>query len=98
MVDMANAIDFRLGHCNGEFHALRSRYEKCKNGLFLPTWKLFNFRGFQVHVHGKLQEKIPGQVQNYQTFQLSLVSVKSLKQVQARKIHLHFWSSEDDQD
>ena len=26
-------------------------------------------------------KKIPGQVQNYQTFQLSLVSVKSLKQV-----------------
>ena len=52
MVDMANAIDFRLGHC-----------------------------GFQVHVHGKLQEKIPGQVQNYQTFQLSLYAVKSLKQV-----------------
>ena len=54
MVDMANAIDFRLGHCNGELHALRS-----KNGLFLPTWKLFNFSGFQVHVHGKLQEKSP---------------------------------------
>ena len=37
MVDMANAIDFRLGHCNGEFHALRSKNEKSKNGLFLPT-------------------------------------------------------------
>ena len=24
MVDMANDIDFRLRHCNGEFHALRS--------------------------------------------------------------------------
>ena len=57
VVDMANAIDFRLGHCNGEFHALRSKNEKSKNGLFLPTWKLFNFSGFQVHVHGKLQEK-----------------------------------------
>ena len=33
MVDMANAIDFRLGHCNGEFHALRSKNEKSKNGL-----------------------------------------------------------------
>ena len=52
-----------------------------KNGLFLPTWKLLNFSGFQVHVHGKLQEEIPGQVQNYQTFQLSLYAVKSLKQV-----------------
>ena len=81
MVDMANAIDFRLGHCNCGFHALRSRNKKSKNGLFLPTWKLFNFSGFQVHVHGKLQDKIPGEVQNYQTFQLSLVSVKSLKQV-----------------
>ena len=59
MVDMANAIDFRLGHCNGEFHALRSKNEKSKNGLFLPTWKVFNFSGFQVHVHGKLQEKSP---------------------------------------
>ena len=59
MVDMANAIDFRLGHCNGEFHALRSKNEKSKNGLFLPTWKLFNFSGFQVHVHGKLQKKSP---------------------------------------
>ena len=59
MVDMANAIDFRLGHCNGEFHALRSKNEKSKNGLFLPTWKLLNFSGFQVHVHGKLQEKSP---------------------------------------
>ena len=57
MVDMANSIDFRLGHCNGEFHALRSKNEKSKNGLFLPTWKLLNFSGFQVHVHGKLQEK-----------------------------------------
>ena len=28
MVDMANAIDFRFGHCNGEFHALRSKNEK----------------------------------------------------------------------
>ena len=57
MVDMANAIDIRLGHCNGKFHALRSKNEKSKNGLFLPTWKLLNFSGFQVHVHGKLQEK-----------------------------------------
>ena len=81
MVDMTNAIDFRLGHCNGEFHALRSKNEKNKNGLFLPTWKLFNFSGFQVHVHAwQVTRKIPGQVQNYQTFQLSLVSVKSLKQ------------------
>ena len=59
MVDMANAIDFRLGHCNGEFDALRSTNEKSKNELFLPTWKLFNFSGFQVHVHGKLKEKSP---------------------------------------
>ena len=61
MVDMANAIDFRLGHCNGEFHALRSKNEKSKNGLFLLTctWQV--------------TRKIPGQVQNYQTFQLSLV-------------------------
>ena len=81
MMDMANAIDFRLGHCDGEFHALRSKNEKSKNGLFLPTWKLLNFSGFQVHVHGKLQEKIPRHVQNYQTFQLSLYAVKSLKQV-----------------
>ena len=59
MVDMANAIDFRLGHSNGEFHALRSKNEKSKNGLFLPMWKLLNFSGFQVHVPGKLQEKSP---------------------------------------
>ena len=59
MVYMANAIDFRLGHCNGEFHALRSKNEKSKNELFLPTWKLLNFSGFQVHVHGKLQKKSP---------------------------------------
>ena len=59
MVDMANAIDFRLGYCNGVFHALRLKNEKSKNGLFLPTWKRFNFSGFQVHVHGKLQEKSP---------------------------------------
>ena len=39
MVDMANAIDIRLGHCNGKFHALQSKNEKSKNGLFLPTWK-----------------------------------------------------------
>ena len=88
MVNMANAIDFRLGHCNGEFHALRSKNEKCKNGLFLPTWKLFNFSGFQVHVHGKLQKEIPGQVQNDQTFQPSLVSVKSQKQVKHTGISL----------
>ena len=25
MVDMANAIDFRLGYCNGEFHVLWSK-------------------------------------------------------------------------
>ena len=31
--------------------------KKSKNGLFLPTWKLLNFSGFQVHVHGKLQVK-----------------------------------------
>ena len=24
--------------------------EKSKNGLFLSTWKLFNFSGFHVHV------------------------------------------------
>ena len=42
MVDMGNAIDFRLGHCNGEFH---EKIEKSKNGLLLPTWKLFNFSG-----------------------------------------------------
>ena len=59
MVDMVNAIDFRLRHCNGEFHALRSKNEKGKNGLFLPTWKLLNFSSFRVHVHGKLQEKSP---------------------------------------
>ena len=59
MVDMANAIDFRLGHCNGKFHTLRSKNEKSKNGLFLSTWKLFNFSGLQVHVHGNLQEKSP---------------------------------------
>ena len=59
MVDMAYAIDFRLGHCNDEFHALRSKNGKRKNGLFLPTWKLFNFSGFQVHVQGKLQQKSP---------------------------------------
>ena len=47
MVDMANAIDFRLGYYNGEFHALRSKNEKS------------NFSGFQVHVHRKLQEKSP---------------------------------------
>ena len=59
MVDMTNAIDFRLGHCYGEFHALQSKNEKSKNGLFLPTWKLFNFSGFQVQVRGKLQVKSP---------------------------------------
>ena len=57
MVDMANAINFSLRHCNGEFHVLRSKNEISKNGLFLPTWKLFSVSGFQVHVHGKLQEK-----------------------------------------
>ena len=31
MVDMAHAIDFRLGHCNGEFNALRSKNEKSGN-------------------------------------------------------------------
>ena len=35
MVDMANAIDFRLGHCDGNLHALRSKNEKSKNGLFM---------------------------------------------------------------
>ena len=34
MVDMAYAIDFRLGHCNGEFHALRSKNEKSKMWAF----------------------------------------------------------------
>ena len=71
MVDMANAIDFRLGHCDGEFHALRSKIEKSKNGLFLPTWKLLSFSGFQVHVHGKLQEKNPRtgtKLSNFSTF------------------------------
>ena len=38
------------------------KMKKSKNGLFLPTWKLFNFSGFQVHVHGKLQ-KNPRQIQ-----------------------------------
>ena len=34
MVDMANAIDFRLGHYNGKFHALRSKNEKSKMWAF----------------------------------------------------------------
>ena len=81
MVGMANAIDFRLGHCNGEFDALWSTNVKSKNELFLPTWKLFNFSGFSGTCSWQVTRKVPGQVQNYQTFQLSLVSVKSLKQV-----------------
>ena len=89
MVDMTNALDLRDGHCNGEFHALRSKNEKNKNGLFLPTWKLYNFSGCQVHTcTWQVIRKIPGQVQNYQTFQLFLVSVKSLKQVKHTGITL----------
>ena len=66
MVDMVNAIDYRLGHCNGEFYALRSKNEKSNMwafhvGFILAhmEWKPFNFSGFQEHVHGKLQEKSP---------------------------------------
>ena len=36
MVDMANAIDFRIGHCNGEFHALRSKNEKVRMDYSCP--------------------------------------------------------------
>ena len=48
MVDIANAIDFRLGHCNGEFHALRS---SCPHGNYSI---LVVFRYMY-----KLQEKSP---------------------------------------
>ena len=78
MVDMANAIDFRLGHCNGEFHALRSKNEKSKNGLFLPTWELFHFSGFQVHVRGKLQEKSPDRYKIIKLFNFLWFQSKAL--------------------
>ena len=86
MVDMANAIDFRLGHCNGEFHALRSKNEKSKTwafhvGFILVHMETIQFKWFSGTCTWQVRRKIPGQVQNYQTFQLSLVSVKSLKQV-----------------
>ena len=70
MVDMANAIDFRLGHCNGEFHALRSKNEKSKNGLFLPTLKLFNFSGFRYMYMAsyKKNPKTCTQLSNFLTF------------------------------
>ena len=85
MVDMANAIDFRLGHCHGEFHALRSKNEKSKNGIFLPTWKLFNFNGFQVHVHGKLKKKSPDRYKIIKLFNFRWCQSKGLKQVKSHR-------------
>ena len=36
MMDMANAIDFRLGHCHGESHALRSKVKKVRMDYSCP--------------------------------------------------------------
>ena len=61
------------------------KMKKSKNGLFLPTWKLFNFNGFQAHVHGKLQEKKPDRFKVIIPFNFRWFQSKGLKPVKAHR-------------